>query len=48
MKQSRCWQGYEPVKGKKPYSTGSCKKSSSSPSRKKGMQNAKTKKGKSK
>lgn len=24
---SRCWKGYEPVKGKKPYSPGSCKKS---------------------
>ena len=22
----RCWQGYEPVPGKKPYSPGSCKK----------------------
>jgi hypothetical protein len=28
MKNGRCWQGYEPVKGKKPYSQGSCKKSS--------------------
>lgn len=22
----RCWQGYEPVPGKKPYSPGSCRK----------------------
>lgn len=22
----RCWQGYSPVKGKKPYSPGSCAK----------------------
>jgi hypothetical protein len=25
-KQTRCWPGYEPVAGKKPYSSGSCKK----------------------
>lgn len=24
--QERCWKGYEPVKGKKPFSKGSCKK----------------------
>lgn len=30
MKNGRCWKGYEPVKGKKPYSDGSCKKSSGS------------------
>ena len=24
--KSRCWTGYEPVPGKKPYSKGSCKK----------------------
>jgi hypothetical protein len=24
--RERCWKGYEPVKGKKPYSKGSCKK----------------------
>lgn len=30
-KSSRCWSGYEPVKGKQPYAKGSCKKSSSSP-----------------
>lgn len=29
MKKSRCWKGYEPVKGKKAYSEGSCKKCSS-------------------
>ena len=26
--KNRCWKGYEPVKGKKPYSDNSCKKSS--------------------
>lgn len=26
-KTSRCWAGYEPVPGKKPYSKGSCRKS---------------------
>ena len=25
-KKGRCWPGYAPVKGKKPYSPGSCKK----------------------
>ena len=25
-KKSRCWRGYEPVPGKKPYSKGSCRK----------------------
>ena len=25
-KKTRCWKGYEPVPGKKPYSKGSCKK----------------------
>lgn len=30
MTHNRCWKGYEPVKGKKPYSNGSCKKSSKS------------------
>lgn len=24
--KSRCWAGYEPVPGKKPYSKGSCRK----------------------
>jgi len=24
--RERCWKGYKPVKGKKPYSKGSCKK----------------------
>lgn len=24
--KERCWKGYKPVKGKKPYSKGSCKK----------------------
>jgi hypothetical protein len=24
-KQTRCWEGYEPVPGKKPYSKGSCR-----------------------
>ena len=27
----RCWKGYTPVKGKKPYSPGSCRKSSGKP-----------------
>ena len=25
-KKTRCWRGYEPVPGKKPYSKGSCRK----------------------
>ncbi len=25
-KKGRCWSGYKPVRGKKPYSKGSCKK----------------------
>ena len=25
-KKGRCWLGYAPVKGKKPFSPGSCKK----------------------
>ena len=25
-KKTRCWKGYEPTPGKKPYSKGSCKK----------------------
>lgn len=25
-KEERCWQGYEPVPGKEPYSPGSCRK----------------------
>lgn len=25
QKASRCWEGYEPVPGKKPYSKGSCR-----------------------
>lgn len=28
-KQSRCWEGYEPVPGKKPYSDDSCRKTGS-------------------
>jgi hypothetical protein len=24
QKIARCWKGYKPVKGKKPYSQGSC------------------------
>ena len=24
-KETRCWPGYEPVKGKKPHSEGSCR-----------------------
>ena len=28
-KGGRCWDGYEPVKGKKPYSDGSCRKKKS-------------------
>lgn len=27
-KENRCWEGYEPVPGKKPYEEGSCKKKS--------------------
>ena len=27
-KSGRCWSGYEPVPGKKPYSKGSCRKTS--------------------
>ena len=30
MDKNRCWKGYEPVKGKKAYSSGSCKKATSS------------------
>ncbi len=26
MGKSRCWSGYKPVPGKKPYSKGSCRK----------------------
>lgn len=26
MSKNRCWKGYEPVPGKKPYEKGSCKK----------------------
>jgi hypothetical protein len=29
-KRGRCWKGYEPVPGKKPYSKGSCQKASES------------------
>ena len=29
--KNRCWKGYEPVKGKKPYSPDSCKKASPKP-----------------
>ena len=25
LKTSRCWEGYEPVPGKKPYSNDSCR-----------------------
>tara|TARA_R100000278_G_C5361589_1_gene125584 strand:+ start:247 stop:351 length:105 start_codon:yes stop_codon:yes gene_type:complete len=25
-KKGRCWPGYTPVKGKKPFSAGSCRK----------------------
>lgn len=25
-RRNRCWKGYRPVRGKKPYSKGSCKK----------------------
>ena len=25
-RKNRCWKGYRPTKGKKPYSKGSCKK----------------------
>ena len=26
IKKNRCWEGYEPTPGKKPYSEGSCRK----------------------
>ena len=26
MKRGRCWSGYKPTPGKKPYSKGSCMK----------------------
>lgn len=29
-KKNRCWPGYEPVKGKKPNSQGSCRKKAAS------------------
>jgi len=29
IKESRCWEGYEPVPGKKPYSDDSCRKTGS-------------------
>lgn len=32
--KNRCWKGYEPVKGKKPYSPNSCKKSQPKPQNK--------------
>ncbi len=32
--KNRCWKGYEPVKGKKPYSNNSCKKASTKQSKK--------------
>jgi hypothetical protein len=28
-KGNRCWPGFAPVKGKKPYSKGSCRKKAS-------------------
>lgn len=28
-KTTRCWPGYEPVPGKKPFSKGSCRKKKS-------------------
>jgi len=34
VRKSRCWEGYEPVPGKKAYSKGSCRKISKSRSRK--------------
>ena len=30
----RCWEGYEPVRGKEPYSEGSCKKKGETTERK--------------
>jgi hypothetical protein len=33
-KTSRCWPGYEPVKGKKPNEQGSCRKKAASKSTK--------------
>lgn len=30
-KEGRCWEGYKPVKGKKPYSPGSCVKKAKTP-----------------
>lgn len=32
--KDRCWTGYEPVPGKKPYSPGSCRKSKGSSGKK--------------
>lgn len=29
-KKGRCWEGYEPTPGKKPYSPGSCQKKKAS------------------
>jgi hypothetical protein len=43
-KQSRCWSGYEPVKGKAPHSQGSCRpkaKSKATASEKKTQQKRK-------
>lgn len=36
-KAGRCWEGYEPVPGKKPYSEGSCVKKSEDLEKKQGM-----------
>ncbi len=43
MKSARCWAGYEPVPGKKPYSEDSCRPISKSKSKKKKGPPAKTK-----
>lgn len=43
MKSARCWAGYEPVPGKKPYSEDSCRPISKSKSKKKKGTPAKTK-----
>jgi len=31
MQENRCWQGYEPVPNKEPYSKGSCRKKEDKP-----------------
>jgi hypothetical protein len=35
IKESRCWEGYEPVPGKEPYSEDSCRPKNSKKEKKK-------------